>query len=174
MPGSAGVDLSKMGGMVTPEQAIELYKANAQMALDIINAAIEGTAKVRRKQFEARRPRARSTRRPCGRRRGARPAIADGGRAGRGAGSAREVDALLGRDVRPDQRDPAPPVHADRGAGRGDAGVKQAKAAMAMLPDLKPIGNVVDAMRGVVGSGSNAFEQMQKVMGDFARLSQRR
>ena len=38
--------------MMTPEQAIELYKANAKMALDIINAAIEGTAKVRRLQFE--------------------------------------------------------------------------------------------------------------------------
>jgi hypothetical protein len=54
----------------------------------------------------------------------------------------------------------------------GMPGVKQAKAAMAMLPDLKPIGNVVDAMRGVVGSGSDAFEQMQKVMGDFTRMAQ--
>ena len=38
--------------MMTPEQAFELYKANAKIALDIINAAVEGTAKMRRLQFE--------------------------------------------------------------------------------------------------------------------------
>jgi len=37
---------------MTPEQAFELYKANAKMALDVINAAIENTAKMRRLQFE--------------------------------------------------------------------------------------------------------------------------
>ena len=45
-------DMSKMANMLTPEQAIELYKANARMALDVINAAIESTAKMRRLQFE--------------------------------------------------------------------------------------------------------------------------
>jgi hypothetical protein len=29
-------------------------------------------------------------------------------------------------------------------------------------------------MRGVVSSGGQTFEQMQKVMGDFARAAQRR
>ena len=38
--------------MMTPEQAIDLYKANTKIALDIINAALEGTAKVRKLQFE--------------------------------------------------------------------------------------------------------------------------
>jgi len=37
----SGMDLSKMAKMMTPEQAIELYKANAKLALDVINAAIE-------------------------------------------------------------------------------------------------------------------------------------
>src|SRR5690348_15839410 len=38
--------------MLTPEQAIEMYKATARLALDVINAAIEGTERLRRKQFE--------------------------------------------------------------------------------------------------------------------------
>jgi hypothetical protein len=50
-------------------------------------------------------------------------------------------------------------------------GVKQAKAAMAMMPDLTKMQNVVSAMQGVMSSGGSAFESMQKVMGDFARLS---
>jgi len=175
MPGSAGVDLSKMGGMVTPEQAIELYKANAQMALDIINAAIEGTAKVRRKQFE-----------------GEEAARAFHKKAVRSAAEARDPQSLMAVGQGAAQEALEKSMHywgemfdliseiqrrlftLIEEQAEGMPGVKQAKAAMAMLPDLKPIGNVVDAMRGVVGSGSNAFEQMQKVMGDFARLSQRR
>ena len=68
--------MAKMAKMMTPEQAIDLYKANAKLALDVINAAIEGTAKMRRLQYEgeeearamgkkavrARRKRARPTR----------------------------------------------------------------------------------------------------------------
>ena len=42
-----GFDMAKMAKMVTPEQAMEIYKANARMALDIINAAIESTAQLR-------------------------------------------------------------------------------------------------------------------------------
>jgi hypothetical protein len=50
-------------------------------------------------------------------------------------------------------------------------GVKQAKAAMAMMPDVSQLQNVVSAMQGVMSSGGSAFESMQKVMGDFARMS---
>ena len=53
----------------------------------------------------------------------------------------------------------------------GMPGVKQAKTAMAMMPDLTQIQNVVSAMQGVMSSGGSAFESMQKVMGDFARMS---
>lgn len=53
----------------------------------------------------------------------------------------------------------------------GVPGVKQAKAAMAMMPDVSQLQNVVSAMRNVMSSGGSAFEQMQKVMGDFARMS---
>jgi phasin family protein len=175
LPRGAGVELSRMGGVVTPEQAIELYKANAQMALDIINAAIEGTAKVRRKQFE-----------------GEEAARAFHKKAARSAAEARDPQSLMAVGQGAAQEALEKSMHywgemfdliseiqrrlftLIEEQTEGMPGVKQAKAAMAMLPDLKPIGNVVDAMRGVVGSGSNAFEQMQKVMGDFARLSQRR
>src|SRR6266446_1733441 len=44
-------DLSKMAKGMTPEQAFDLYRANAKMALDIINTAIENTAKLRKHQF---------------------------------------------------------------------------------------------------------------------------
>ena len=44
--------MAKMAKMMTPEQAIELYKANAALALEVINTAIEGTAQLRRKQLE--------------------------------------------------------------------------------------------------------------------------
>src|SRR5262249_6128989 len=45
-------DLSRIGKVLTPEQAFELYRTNARMALDVIDAAIESTAKLRKLQFE--------------------------------------------------------------------------------------------------------------------------
>src|SRR5580700_6240298 len=45
-------DLSKMTKLLTPQQAFELYRANAKMALDVINASIESAAKLRRLQYE--------------------------------------------------------------------------------------------------------------------------
>jgi len=175
MPVGGGVDMSKMAGMLTPEQAIDLYKANAQMALDIINAAIEGTARVRRKQFE-----------------GEESVRAFHKKAVKSAAEARDPQSLMavGQGAAQEALEKSMRYWGEmfdlmseiqkrlftliEEQAEGMPGVKQAKAAMAMMPDLKPIENVVDAMRGVVGSGTNAFEQMQKVMGDFARLSQRR
>jgi hypothetical protein len=54
----------------------------------------------------------------------------------------------------------------------GVPGVKETRAAMAMLPDLSQMKKVVSAMQGVVSSGGSTFETMQRVMGDFARLAQ--
>jgi len=173
MPGAAGIDMSKMSGMVTPAQAIELYKANAQMALDIINAAIEGTAKVRRLQFAGEES-ARDFQR----------------KAVKSATEARDPQSLMAASQGAAQEALEKSMHywgemfdlmteiqrrlftLIEEQAEGMPGVKQAKAAMAMMPDFKPLANVVDAMRGVVGSGTNAFEQMQKVMGDFARVAQ--
>ena len=53
----------------------------------------------------------------------------------------------------------------------GLPGAREAKAAMAMMPDMTKMQNVVSAMQGVMSSGGSAFEQMQKVMGDLARMS---
>src|SRR5215471_1434397 len=51
-PGAANLgNLSKMAKVLTPQEAFELYRANAKMALDVINAAIESTAKLRKLQF---------------------------------------------------------------------------------------------------------------------------
>src|SRR5205085_6307782 len=51
-------------------------------------------------------------------------------------------------------------------------GMKQAKAAMAMMPDLRQMENVVSAMQGVLSSGGSAFESMQRVMSDFSKAAQ--
>ena len=174
MPAGANyADMSKMANMLTPEQAIELYKANARMALDVINAAIESTAKLRRLQFE-----------------GEESARAFHKKAVRSAAEARDPQSLMAAGQGAAQEAMEKSMHywgemfdliaeiqkrvftLIEEQAEGMPGVKQAKAAMAMLPDLKPLENVVAAMKGVVGSGGNAFEQMQKVMGDFTRMAQ--
>jgi hypothetical protein len=167
----AAMDLSKMPKVMTVEQAMELYKANARMALDIINAALEGTTKMRRLQFE-----------------GEEDARAMGRKAARKAAEAGTPDALMaaGQSVSQEAVE-----HAMRYWGQmfdlivemqkrlfammegqmaGVPGVKEAKAAMAMMPDLRQAQNVINAMQGVVASGGNAYESMQRVMGDFARF----
>jgi hypothetical protein len=53
----------------------------------------------------------------------------------------------------------------------GVPGAKEARAAMAMMPDIRQTQNLVKAMQGVMTSGGNAFESMQKVMGDFTRMA---
>jgi Phasin protein len=165
------VDISKMAKAMTVEQAMDLYKANAKIALDVINAALENTAKLRRLQFESEE--------------GAR---AMGRKAARRAAEAGTPDALMaaGQSVSQEAVE-----HAMHYWGQmfdlivemqkrlfammeeqmaGVPGVKEAKAALAMMPDLRQAQNVIQAMQGVVSSGGNAFESMQKVMGDFARF----
>lgn len=172
-PGLSYADMSKMANMLTPEQAIELYKANARMALDVINAAIESTAKLRKLQFE-----------------GEEEARAFQKKAARSAAEARDPQSLMAASQGAAQEaleksmrywgemfDLITEIQKRvftliEEQAEGVPGVKQAKAAMAMMPDLKPLTNVVDAMKGVVGSGGNAFDQMQKVLGDFARFAQ--
>jgi phasin family protein len=164
-------DMAKMAKMMTPEQAIDLYKANTKMALDIINAALEGTAKVRKLQFE-----------------GEEQARAMGRRAARQAAEAGSPNALMaaGQSVSQEAvenamrywgqmfelvvevQKPLFTLMEDQMAGV--PGVKEAKAAMAMMPDMRQAQNVVNALQGVVASGGNAFESMQKVMGDFAKF----
>ena len=172
-PGASYADMSRMANMLTPEQAIELYKANARMALDVINAAIESTAKLRRLQYQG-EEQARELHR----------------KAAKSASEAKDPHSLMAVGQGAAQEALEKSMHywgemfdliteiqkrvftliEDQASGM--PGAKQAKAAMAALPDLKPMQNVVEAMKGVMGAGGNAFEQMQKVMADFSRMAQ--
>ena len=166
----SGVDFGKMAKMMTPDQAIELYKANARMALDVINAAIENTSKLRRLQFE-----------------GEEESRAMGRKAAKRAAEAGTPDEMMAAGQTASQE---AVEHAMRYWGQmfelisemqkrlwvimeeqmeGVPGVKQAKAAMTMMPDLRQAQDVINAMQGVVSSGGNAFESMQRVMGDFSK-----
>ena len=169
MPGAA--DMAKMAKMLTPAQAIELYKVNSKLALDVINAALENTAKLRRHQFE-----------------GEEEARAMGRKAAKRAAEAGTPEALMAAGQRSSQEAMESAMRywgqmfemivdmqkhlfsMMEGQMAGVPGMKEAKAAMAMMPDLRGAQNVISAMQGVVSSGGNAFESMQRVMGDFAKF----
>ncbi len=173
MPTAADVAKMSRINVLTPEQAIELYKANAKIALDIINAAIDSTARVRRKQFE-----------------GEEQAREFGRRTARRAAETQDPQALmaLGKDTAAEALEKSMHYWGEmfdliseiqkrvftliEEQSEGMPGVKQARAAMAMMPDLRPMQNVISAMQGVVSSGGSAFESMQKVMGDMTRMAQ--
>lgn len=164
--------LAKYAKTLTPEQAFELYRANAQLALQVIDAAIESTAKMRRLQFE-----------------GEEQARTMGKRAARRAAEAGDMPSLVAAgqsatqeaveqsmaywsqmfDLVVEIQKRLFALMEDQMAGM--PGVRQAKAAMSMMPDTAQLQGVVKAMQGVMSSGGSAFESMQKVMGDFARMS---
>jgi phasin family protein len=170
MPDAA--QLAKYAKTLTPEQAFELYRANARLALDVIDAAIDSTAKMRKLQFE-----------------GEETARTIQKKAARHAAEAGDVPALMaaGQSVTQEAVERSMAYWGQmfelvvevqkrlftliENQMTGVPGVKQAKAAMAMMPDLSKMQDVVSAMHGVMSSGGSAFESMQKVMGDFARMS---
>jgi phasin family protein len=170
MPGMES--FSKMPKALTPEQAIELYKANARLALDVINAAIDSTSKVRRLQFA-----------------GEEEARAMHKKAARSATEASDPQTLVeaGRGVAQEAVEKSMRYWGEmfeliveiqkrlfmliEDQASGMPGVKQAKAAMALMPDMSKMQNVVSAMQGVMSSGGSAFESMQKVMNDFAKMT---
>lgn len=166
-------DMSRMANLMTPEQAIELYKANAKMALDVIDAAIDNTAKLRKLQFE-----------------GEETARALQKKAARGAAEAKDAQALMsmGADAGREALEKSLAYWGEmfelivemqkrlfsliEEQAEGMPGVKQAKAAMQMMPDLGPMRNVVEAMQRMVGSGTGTLGSMQKLMADMARMAQ--
>ncbi len=171
---SAMPDFSKLSAgakLVTPEQAIELYKANARMALDVINAAIESAARVRKLQFEgAEQARAFGERHL----RNATNARSPEDVAAASQGAAREaIEHAMGYwsqmfDLIVEIQRRLFTLIEDQMADV--PGVKEARAAMAMMPDMSQAQNVIRALQGVVSSSGGAVEQMQKVMGDLARM----
>jgi phasin family protein len=164
-------DLSKMAKMMTPEQAFDMYKANAKLALDVINAAIENTTRLRRLQFEG-----EEGARAMGRKAAKRVAEAGTPNEMMAAGQTASQEAVehamhyWGQmfEMIVEMQKRLFVMMEDQMAGV--PGVKEAKAAMAMMPDLRQAQNVIQAMQGVVSSGGNAFESMQRVMGDFAKF----
>jgi phasin family protein len=166
-------DMAKMARAMTPEQAFDLYKANAKLALDVINTAIDNTSKLRKLQFEG-EEQSRSMQR----------------RAIRHAAEANDPQSLVaaGQSVTQEAVEKAMQYWGEmfsmivemqkrlfalmEDQMSGMPGAKEAKAAMAMMPDLKQAQNLVNAMQGVMASGGPAFSSMQRVMGDFARMAQ--
>ncbi len=156
---------------LTPEQAFDLYLQNAKLALDVIDAAIESTAKVRRLQFEG-EEKARTMQK----------------KAARNAAEAGDMPALMaaGQTVSQEAVEQAMAYWGQmfdlvvevqkrlfslmEDQMSGVPGVKEAKAAMAMMPDMRQTQNLVSALQGVMSSGGTAFESMQRVMGDFAKM----
>jgi phasin family protein len=174
VPGGADFgDMAKMARAMTPEKAFELYKANAKLALDVINTAIENTSKLRKLQFEG-EEQTRSMQR----------------KAIRHAAEASDPQSLVaaGQNVSQEAVEKAMQYWSEmfsmivemqkrlfalmEDQMAGVPGAKEAKAAMAMMPDMKQAQNLVNAMQGVMASGGPAFSSMQKVMGDFARMAQ--
>jgi phasin family protein len=166
-------DLSKIAKGITPEQAFDLYRTNAKMALDIINTAIENTAKLRKHQF-AGEEEARSMQK----------------KALRHAAEASDPQALMAASQSVTQEAVEKSMRywgemfdmivemqkrlfaLMEEQMEGVPGAKEAKAAMAMMPDLRQAQNLVKAMQGVMSSGAPAFESMQRVIGDFTRMAQ--
>ena len=166
-------DLSKMAKGMTPEQAFDLYRTNAKIALDIINTAIENTAKLRKHQF-AGEEEVRSMQK----------------KALRNAAEASDPQALMAasQSVTEEAVEKSMRYWGEmfemivemqkrlftlmEEQMEGVPGAKEAKAAMAMMPDLRQTQNLVKAMQGVMSSGGSAFESMQRVMGDFTRAAQ--
>jgi phasin family protein len=164
--------LAEYAKTLTPEQAFELYRANAKLALDVIDAAIESTAKMRRLQFEGEES-ARTMQKKAARRAaeaGDVPALMAAGQSASQEAIERSMaywGQMFDLVVEMQKR-----LFALMENQMSDVpGVKQARTAMAMMPDLTQLQNVVSAMQGVMSSGGSAFESMQKVMGDFARMS---
>lgn len=164
--------LAKYAKTLTPQQAFEMYRTNAKLALEVIENALESTAKVRKLQFEG-EERARSMQR----------------KTARSAAEAEDVQSLMavGQSAAQEAVEQSMQYWGQmfelivevqkrlfalmESKAANLPGANEAKAAMAMLPDLTKMQNVVSAMQGLMSSGGSAFEQMQKVMGDMTRLS---
>jgi phasin family protein len=162
-----------MTKILTPQQAFDLYRANAKMALDVINASIESAAKLRKLQYEGEEE-ARSMQKKAVR----HVAEASDPHSLMAAGQAVTQEAvekamlywgqMFDMIVEIQKR-----LFTLMEQQMGDMpGAKEAKAALAMMPDLSQTQSLVKAMQGVMSSGGSAFDSMQRVMGDFARMAQ--
>ena len=163
----------KLKKMMTPEQAFDMYRQNARLALEILDEAIEGTAKLRKLQFEGEEE-ARAFHKRAARRaaeaENPQALVAQGQSAGQEAMQRAMAYWSQMFDLIVEMQKRLFVIIENQVADV--PGVKEAKAAMGMLPDLSQTQNLVKAMQGVMSSGGSAFESMQRVMGDFTRMAQ--
>ncbi|HEX6792816.1 MAG TPA: phasin family protein [Casimicrobiaceae bacterium] len=166
-------ELSKMAKAMTPEQAMDLYRANARLALDVVNAAVEGAGQLRRKQIEGEEEAREFQRRHA---QSAAQARDPQALVAAGQGAAQEA---MERSLRywGEMFDLIVEIQKRLFAlmeeqMEGVPGVRETRAAIGMLPDVGQMQKVVAAMQGVVSSGESTFASMQRVMGDFAKLAQ--
>lgn len=176
-PGLAGFSLpdakqlQALAKSLTPEQAFQLYRQNAKLALDVIEAAIENTEKVRRLQFEG-EEKARSMQKKATRQvaeAGDVKALVAGGQT-LSKEAVEQAMAYWGQmfELVVDMQKQL--FNLMQTQMTGLPGAKEAKAAMAMMPDLRQTQNLVNAFQGVMASSGSAVETMQKMMTDFAKL----
>jgi phasin family protein len=166
-------DLSRMAKVLTPKEAFDLYRANARMALDVIDAAIEGTSRLRKLQFEGEEE-ARSMQKKAAR----QAAEASDAQSLVAAGQAVTQEAVEKAmqywsqmfDMIVEVQKRLFTLMEQQMAGMPGAG--EAKAALALMPDLTQTKDLVKAMQGVMSSGGSAFGSMQRVMSDWARIAQ--
>ena len=172
-PGANLGNLSKMAKVLTPQEAFELYRANAKMALEVINAAIESTAKLRKLQF-AGEEEARSMQQKAAR----HAAEASDAQSLVAAGQAVTQEAVEKAmqywsqmfDMIVEIQKRLFTLMEEQMAGL--PGAKEAKAALAIMPDVGQTRNLVKAMQDVMSSGGSALGSMQRVMGDWTRMAQ--
>ena len=163
--------LQALAKSLTPEQAFQLYRQNAKLALDVIEAAIASTEKVRRLQFEG-EEKARSMQKKATRQvaeAGDVKALMSGGQA-LSKEAVEQAMAYWGQmfELVVDVQKQLFSLMQTQMTGL--PGAKEAKAAMAMMPDLRQTQNLVNAFQGVMASSGSAVETMQKMMTDFAKL----
>ena len=163
----------KFKQMMTPEQAFEMYRQNARLALDILDEAIESTAKLRKLQFEGEeeaRAFHKRTARRAAEAENPQALVAEGQSAGQEAIQKAMAYWTQMFDLVVEMQKRLFVIIDNQVADV--PGVKQARAALGMLPDLSQAQNLVKAMQGVMTSGGSAFESMQRVMNDFTRMAQ--
>jgi phasin family protein len=158
---------------MTPEQALEFYRTNATLALDVINAAIESAGRLRRKQFEGEEEARDFQRRHV---RSAAEASDPQALVAAGQGAAQEA---MERSMRywSEMFDLIVEIQKRlftlmEEQMEGMPGVKETRVAMGMFPDVSQMQKIVSAMQAVVSSGESTFASMQRVMGDFAKAAQ--
>jgi phasin family protein len=165
-----GQDAAKFAKMMTPERAMELYKTNAELALEVINAALEATSKLRRKQFEgeeaARDFQRRQVRTAAQARDPQALAVAQQGATQEAVErSLRYWNEMFELIVEIQKR----LFTLMQEQFEGMPGMRETRKAMAMYPDLGEMQKVIAAMQGVLASGASTFESMQRaVLGAYA------